>query len=86
MKNSIFDSCKLHINGINYVCPVEVPELLAKGAQLVDIREDFEIFLKTFLVENIIYLPFKTIKRKVASIKATINLWFSLSFLCSSFL
>ncbi len=74
MKNSIFDCCKLHINGINYVCPVEVPELLAKGAQLVDIREDFEIFLKTFLVENIIYLPFKNLKEDHTSLSVDVPL------------
>ena len=31
---TIFDSCKLRINGITHVCLVEVPELLNKSRQL----------------------------------------------------
>ena len=65
---NIFDSCRLHINGIAYVFPVEVPELLNKGARLVDIREDFEIFLKTFSVEDIIYLPYRKLKEEHTSL------------------
>jgi rhodanese-related sulfurtransferase len=71
---SVFDSCKLRINGITYVCPAEVPELLKKGARLVDIREDFEIFLKTFSVEDIIYLPFKKLKEDHSSLPVDVPL------------
>ncbi len=71
---TIFDLCKLHINGIAYVCPVEVPDLLNKGARLVDIREDFEVFLKSFLVEDIIYLPFGKLKEDQSSIPSDIPL------------
>lgn len=65
---SIFNSCKIHINGISFVCPAEVPGFLKQGARLVDIREDFEIVLKTFSVENIIYLPFKELKENQSNL------------------
>jgi rhodanese-related sulfurtransferase len=59
--NSIFDTCKIRINGIPFACPTEVPGLLMKGARLVDIREDFEISLREFSVGDIIYMPFQKI-------------------------
>jgi rhodanese-related sulfurtransferase len=65
---SIFETCKLHINGITYACPVEVPELLKKGALLVDLREDFEIFLKGFSVENILLLPYRKLQEEYESL------------------
>lgn len=65
---SLFDTCRLHISGVTYVCPVEVPALLEQGARLVDIREDFEIALKTFSVPDIIYLPYEQLRDDPSSL------------------
>jgi rhodanese-related sulfurtransferase len=54
---SLFDSCSLKISGTSYPTPREVPQLLQKGAILVDVREEFETEIRAFGVEQVIYLP-----------------------------
>lgn len=54
--NNLFQNCKLQINGIFYVLPAEVIPLLQQGAVLVDLREEVETDIKSFGVEQVIYL------------------------------
>jgi rhodanese-related sulfurtransferase len=54
--NNLFQNCKLQIDGIYYVLPSEVIPLLQQGAVLVDLREEVETDIKSFGVEQVIYL------------------------------
>jgi len=54
--NNLFQNCKLQIDGICYVLPSEVIPLLQQGAVLVDLREEVETDIKSFGVEQVIYL------------------------------
>ncbi len=56
--NAFFNRCRLQIEGMAYVLPVETPELLHRGAVLVDLREELETRIKAFGIEKIIYLPY----------------------------
>ena len=55
--SEFFNSCCLKFDGIPYPLPREVPELLSKGAIVVDLREEIEIELRAFGIEKVIYLP-----------------------------
>ena len=61
---SIFNSCKLQIDGISYPLPGEVGLLMLEGAILVDLRETIETEIKAFGVENICYLPHSAFEEK----------------------
>jgi rhodanese-related sulfurtransferase len=54
--NNLFQNCKLQIGGIFYVLPSEVIPLLQQGAVIVDLREEIETDIKSFGVEQVIYL------------------------------
>ena len=54
--NSLFQTCKLQINGISFVLPSEVKAFLQRGAILVDLREEVETDIKSFAVEPVVYL------------------------------
>jgi rhodanese-related sulfurtransferase len=55
--NNLFQKCKLQISGICYVLPSEMIPLVQQGAILVDLREELETEIKTFGIDNIVYLP-----------------------------
>ncbi|HSN49831.1 MAG TPA: rhodanese-like domain-containing protein [Bacteroidales bacterium] len=65
---SFFDACKIHIEGTAYVLPSEVPELLGKGAMIVDIRNDIETMMRAFGVEEVYYLPFTELEERYSSL------------------
>jgi rhodanese-related sulfurtransferase len=64
----IFGSCHLKIDGIAFPLPSEVPELLGRGAFLVDLREELETEIRAFGVEQIIYLPHSGFEEKWESL------------------
>jgi rhodanese-related sulfurtransferase len=59
-----FSSCRIRIDGIAFPMPGEVPELLSKGAILVDLREEVETGIRAFGIERIIYLPHSEFEEK----------------------
>lgn len=61
---NIFDSCKLHIDGICYVLTGEVAGMLQRGAILIDMREEIETMIKAFGVKRIVYLPYSEFEKK----------------------
>ncbi|MCX6287879.1 MAG: rhodanese-like domain-containing protein [Bacteroidetes bacterium] len=65
---NVFSACKLKIGHSIYVLPSEVPELLIKGAILVDIRTELETEIKAFGVENVIYLPYYDLDKEWESL------------------
>jgi rhodanese-related sulfurtransferase len=64
----LFDSCRLKIDGIPYPLPKEVPEFLAGGAILADIREELETEIRAFGVERIVYLPHSEFEKQWESL------------------
>jgi len=62
--DNLFDICKLQIDGIPFALPREVKDLLAKGAILVDLREELETQIRAFGVERITYLPYSEFENK----------------------
>jgi len=54
--NNLFQNCKLQIDGVCYVLPSEVIPLLRQGAVLIDLREEMETDIKSFDVEQVIYM------------------------------
>lgn len=67
--DGFFQDCKLHISGVDYALPSEVPELLGKGAWLVDLRTEFETEIRAFGVERVIYLPYEELNEKFGILK-----------------
>jgi rhodanese-related sulfurtransferase len=61
---NVFDNCLVKINGISFPIPKEVPELLLKGAVLVDLREELETEIRAFGVECVVYLPHSEFEQK----------------------
>jgi rhodanese-related sulfurtransferase len=55
--SGFFASCRLIINEIPFPLPTEVPELLHRGAVMVDLRDEMETEIKAFGLENILYIP-----------------------------
>ncbi|MDP4280619.1 MAG: hypothetical protein Q8867_00575 [Bacteroidota bacterium] len=53
--SEFFNNCRLKIEGIPYPLPGEVPELLKKGAIIVDLREEVETEIRAFGIEKIKY-------------------------------
>jgi rhodanese-related sulfurtransferase len=54
--SNLFEHCRLNIDGIPFVLPSEVLQLIGKGAVLVDLREEVEVDIKSFGVDNLVYL------------------------------
>ena len=65
---SIFSGCKLKIGQMVFVLPSEVPELLNRGALIIDIRTDLETGIKAFGAENVVYLTFDELENKWESL------------------
>lgn len=66
--DNIFNACKLQIDGISFVLSGEVPDLLTKGAILIDLREELETMIKAFGIKNIIYLPYSQFEQNWQSL------------------
>jgi rhodanese-related sulfurtransferase len=62
--SSFFESCYLKIDGIPYPLPREVPELLQRGAIVVDLREEIETEIRAFGIERVLYLPHTEFEEK----------------------
>jgi len=60
---TFFQKCKLQIEGLAYVLPAETPELLSRGAILVDLREELETRITAFGLEKIIYMPYSCFEK-----------------------
>ena len=52
----------LFIAGITHLSGQEVLAAVERGAVLVDVREDYEILMKTFDVPGVVFLPTSTFK------------------------
>ena len=61
---NLFDNCHIKFDGISFPLPKEVPDLLRRGAVMVDLREELETEIRSFAVERIIYLPRQEFEKK----------------------
>jgi len=66
--DSFFSECKLKIGPITFVLPSEVPELLKRGAVIVDIRSELETEIKSFGPDNVVYLPYDELENNWGSL------------------
>lgn len=62
--SAFFESCCLKIEGVPYPLPGEVPELLQRGAIVVDIREEIETEIRAFGIEKVLYMPHSEFEEK----------------------
>jgi rhodanese-related sulfurtransferase len=62
--SNLFHKCKLQIDGISYVLPSEVIPLLQKGAMLVDLRKEVETDIKSFDVDQVVFLAHEDFDKK----------------------
>jgi rhodanese-related sulfurtransferase len=62
--SAFFESCCLIIDGIPYPLPREVPELLQRGAIVVDLREEIETEIRAFGIEKVLYIPHSEFEEK----------------------
>ena len=51
-------------NGILHLTPSEAWQAIQEGALLVDVRPEFQVRMKTFAVQNIIFCPYERIREQ----------------------
>lgn len=59
--NEFFQPHGLFIGGILHLSPKEALELVAKGATIVDVREEREMNGKQFAIGNVVSIPFSAL-------------------------
>ncbi|MGC4119296.1 MAG: rhodanese-like domain-containing protein [Myxococcales bacterium] len=57
-----FQGQGLFIAGVTHISGREVLAAVERGAAIVDVREEYEVVMKTFDVPGVIYLPTSTFK------------------------
>ncbi len=63
-----FDHCKINLDGTAWVLPSEMPDLLGKGAMIVDIRNEIETMMRAFGVEEVYYLPYSELEERFSAL------------------
>lgn len=59
--NGFFQPYGLHIDGVIHLSPKEAFGLMAKGATIVDVREDWEMNGKQFAAGQVVSIPFSAL-------------------------